>query len=78
VTQKTKSPSPAKRQNRPGGKKQFLKKASHVLSGIDAGECNTTFTFGQDGKPFYMQGPHDRWRSDKLIHLCSAKLIHRL
>lgn len=34
-------------------------KTSHVLSGIDAGECHTTFTFGQDGKPFYIQGPHD-------------------
>ncbi|HXP61932.1 MAG TPA: hypothetical protein VN829_15660 [Dongiaceae bacterium] len=36
-----------------------FQKASHVLSGIDSGECNTTFTFGQDGKPFYIQGPHD-------------------
>ena len=34
-------------------------KASHVLSGIEAGECNTAFTFGQDGKPLYIQGPHD-------------------
>jgi hypothetical protein len=34
-------------------------KTSHVLSGIDAGECKTTFTFGQDGKPLYIQGPHD-------------------
>jgi hypothetical protein len=34
-------------------------KASHVLSGIDAAECDTVFTFGHDGKPCYMQGPYD-------------------
>ncbi len=35
------------------------KRASHVLSGIDSTECRTTFTFGQEGKPLYIQGPHD-------------------
>jgi hypothetical protein len=34
-------------------------KASHVLSGIDASECDTIFTFGENGKPHYIQGPHD-------------------
>jgi hypothetical protein len=35
------------------------KKAARVLGGIDPRECETTFTFGKDGKPLYVQGPHD-------------------
>src|SRR5205823_995245 len=35
------------------------KAACRVLGGLDAGGCETVFTFGQDGKPFYIQGPHD-------------------
>ena len=35
------------------------KKACRVLGGIDARECETNFVFGQNGKPFYCQGPND-------------------
>lgn len=34
-------------------------KASHVLTQIDASACSTTFTFGSEGKPLYIQGPYD-------------------
>jgi hypothetical protein len=30
-----------------------------LLAGIDPSKCTDTFTFGKDGKPFYMNGPHD-------------------
>ncbi len=33
--------------------------AGRLLNGIDAGACDTTFTFGKDGKPLYIQGPYD-------------------
>ncbi len=33
--------------------------AAAVLGDIDAAECPETFTFGQDGKPLYISGPHD-------------------
>lgn len=29
------------------------------LKDIDSSECNDTFSFGKDGKPFYIQGPND-------------------
>lgn len=35
------------------------KKAARVFGGIDAAACGESFTFGRDGKPFYVQGPHD-------------------
>ncbi len=36
----------------------------HVAAGIlgdvdDSAECTEVFTFGKDGKPFYISGPHD-------------------
>ncbi len=30
-----------------------------VTDGIDASACTETFTFGHDGKPFYISGPND-------------------
>ncbi len=30
-----------------------------LLDGIDTSECSEEFTFGKDGKPFYIQGPYD-------------------
>lgn len=33
--------------------------AQRVLGGIKPEECERTFTFGQDGKPAYIQGPHE-------------------
>jgi hypothetical protein len=33
--------------------------AARVFGGINAGDCQTEFTFGEKGKPLYVQGPHD-------------------
>src|SRR5262249_52240583 len=30
-----------------------------ILNDIDASECTVEFTFGKDGKPFYISGPYD-------------------
>ncbi|CAN5442637.1 hypothetical protein BH23VER1_BH23VER1_34980 [soil metagenome] len=35
------------------------KSASRVLGGINGEDCDTEFTFGKDGMPFYIQGPND-------------------
>lgn len=33
--------------------------AKQLFSDIDANACNETFTFGKDGKPFFVNGPGD-------------------
>lgn len=33
--------------------------AKKIFADIDATTCTTAFTFGKDGKPFYVMGPHD-------------------
>jgi hypothetical protein len=33
--------------------------ASMLLAGIDPSTCPEQFTFGRDGKPFYIQGPYE-------------------
>ena len=33
--------------------------ASMLLKGIDPATCPQEFTFGQDGRPLYIQGPHE-------------------
>jgi len=33
--------------------------AAMLLEGIDPKECTHKFTFGRDGKPFYIQGPNE-------------------
>jgi hypothetical protein len=33
--------------------------ASMLLEGIDPSNCPSEFRFGRDGKPFYIQGPHE-------------------
>lgn len=35
------------------------RKARKVFSGVDASVCPTDFTFGRDGKPFYVAGEND-------------------
>ncbi len=30
-----------------------------IFAGVDASSCPREFTFGNDGKPFYISGPHD-------------------
>ena len=34
-------------------------RACRVFGGIDPAECVDVFTFGKEGKPLYIQGPHD-------------------
>jgi hypothetical protein len=41
--------------------------ASMLLAGIDLSTCPTQFTFGRDGKPFYVQGPHESFAQAKAI-----------
>lgn len=36
-----------------------FKYARRLLEGIDASACTTEFTFGLDGKPFFVAGPYD-------------------
>lgn len=49
------------------------RKARRVLSGIDAAICPTDFTFGRDGRPCYVRGPHDsEERVDRVLALLSA------
>ena len=35
------------------------KHACRVFGGINVGDSSAMFTFGKDGKPLYVQGPHD-------------------
>ena len=35
------------------------KKANQIFGDIDATSCPKTFTFGKDGKPFFISGPND-------------------
>lgn len=46
-----------------------------LLSDFDASACPNTYTFGEDGKPFYISGPNEtahqaRKIVDKLLHRC--------
>lgn len=34
-------------------------KASRIFGNIDPGDCEDEFTFGKDGKPFFVAGPYD-------------------
>lgn len=34
------------------------KKAARVFGGIDPSECDEVFTYGKDGKPFFIRGPY--------------------
>lgn len=48
--------------------------ASVVLGGIDPAECDREFTFGKDGKPFYIAGPQD---SEIMIRRVTTQLRNR-
>jgi hypothetical protein len=50
------------------------RQAQRVFGGIDPAECDRQFTFGDDGKPLYIQGPHD---SDEFAALVLAQLERR-
>jgi hypothetical protein len=41
--------------------------ARKVLHDIDASSCTETFTFGKDGKPFYISGPYDSMMKSRSI-----------
>jgi hypothetical protein len=42
-------------------------KAKKIFGDIDAQACPTSFTFGKDGKPFFVAGPHDTLTRSKHI-----------
>jgi hypothetical protein len=51
-----------------------FKQAARVFGGIAADECQTPFTFGKDGKPLYIQGPHDSpVKAERIMKLLHAK-----
>jgi hypothetical protein len=41
--------------------------AERLLAGIDPSECTEEFTFGRDGKPFYIQGPFESLHEARAI-----------
>jgi hypothetical protein len=41
--------------------------AALLLQGIDPATCAEEFSYGKDGKPFYIQGPHETPRQAQLI-----------
>ena len=43
------------------------KQGCRVFGGIKASDSNATFAFGKDGKPFYVQGPHDSFQKCQCI-----------
>jgi hypothetical protein len=46
-----------------------------ILQDIDETKCDTKFTFGRDGKPFFIAGPNDtEARCDQVIETLSRKL----
>ncbi|GAB4166701.1 MAG: hypothetical protein Fur0032_04270 [Terrimicrobiaceae bacterium] len=51
------------------------KKGARVFGGIRASDCKETFTFGKNGKPFYIQGSfHSHATAMRIIHLLRARL----
>ena len=43
------------------------KQGCRVFGGIKTSDSNAPFVFGKDGKPFYVQGPHDSF--DKCLRI---------
>jgi hypothetical protein len=41
--------------------------AKLLLTGIDPSRCTDVFTYGRDGKPFFVNGPHDTPEKIKII-----------
>lgn len=51
------------------------KKAGRVLGGIKVADCGESFTFGKDGKPLYISGPHDSPSFiSQVVRVMTAKL----
>jgi hypothetical protein len=52
-----------------------FRKARRVFGSIKADDCPETFTFGRDGKPFFVAGPSDDARRiDLVINVLKARL----
>jgi hypothetical protein len=51
------------------------KKACRVFGGIRAEECDRDFVYGQDGKPMFVQSPHD---SPEFVHRVMTTLTRVL
>jgi yecA family protein len=50
------------------------RKARRALSGLDAAACPETFTFGRDGKPCFVEGPHDTpERTERVLAILEAR-----
>ncbi|MCX6956155.1 MAG: UPF0149 family protein [Verrucomicrobia bacterium] len=50
------------------------RKARRALSGLDATACPETFTFGRDGRPCYVEGPHDTdERTERILAILEAR-----
>ena len=49
--------------------------AERILGDVDVASCHDTFTFGCDGKPFYIAGPYD---SPALVHQRMQRLSERV
>jgi hypothetical protein len=43
------------------------KLAQHMLAGIDSTVCPNQYTFGKDGKPFYVSGPYENEQKIQMI-----------
>ena len=43
------------------------REAKKIFGGIDSAACPRSFTFGKDGKPFYVAGPYDKPRFIKNV-----------
>jgi len=51
-----------------------FRKAKRVLTGLAVADCPETFTYGRDGKPFYVEGPDDTLeRTDRVLTLLEKR-----
>lgn len=49
------------------------RKARRALGGLDAANCPENFTFGRDGQPFFVEGPHDTHeRTERVLAMLEA------
>jgi yecA family protein len=44
-----------------------FRKARRVLSGLDSKHCQTGFSFGKEGRPFYMQGAESAEAAERVV-----------
>lgn len=52
-----------------------FREAAAIFEGIDAAECPETFSFGREGKPFFVSGPNDTpTRCRQILETLQARL----